>query len=487
MKTYDIAIIGAGIVGCAIARELSRYDLKICLIEKSDDVGAATTKANSGIVHGGYAEKHGTVKAQLCAPGNKLYRELDAQLHFGFAPIGSLVIGFDDNDALKIQELYANGVKNGVKDLQIVDGAFVRQREPHLNPEISVALYCPSAGVTSPYEVAIALAENAVANGVDLQLNSAVIAIKNSKNCFIVTTNSCEVFAAKVVINAAGLYADEIAALVGSNTFTITPRHGQYLLFDKEQGERVNSVIFQTPTPISKGILVTRAYHGNLLIGPDAEVAPSKDYLDTDGNGVNAIVVTAQRTLPTFDLRKVITAFAGNRAISSTGDFVIGESETVPGFVNAGGIESPGLTAAPAIAQRVAAIVAETGRVRLNERPDFNPERPPRSVIAGMENGELDELIRREPEYGCVVCRCETVSEGEIRSCLHRGIPVSSLDAVKRRTRAGMGRCQGGFCTPKVLEVIAAELNLPRTAITKKGGASLLLCGRTKRALDLDE
>lgn len=494
---YDICIIGAGIIGCAIARELARYNLKICLIEKSDDVGNATTKANSGIVHGGYAEKHGSVKAQFSAAGNCLYRQLEAELHFGFAPIGSFVIGFDDKDAAQIQELYANGVKNGVRDLQIVDGPFVRSKEPHLNRDIKVALYCPSAGVTSPYEFAIALAENAVANGVELKLNSEVVAIERStateNDHFFLTTDNQETLAAKIVINAAGLYADEVAALAGRADFQISPRVGQYLLFDKDQGQLVNSVIFQTPTPISKGILVTKTCHGNLLIGPDAEAAPSKDCVDTSSKNIASIIATAQKTLPTFDLRKVITVFAGNRAISSTGDFIIGESACVPGFIDAAGIESPGLTAAPAIAERMVEIVAATGRlaVPLTKNPNFNPERRPYSAVAalvagvGTKNfGDLDSLIKKDPAYGCIVCRCETVSEGEIRDCLRRGIPINSLDAIKRRTRAGMGRCQGGFCTPKIMEIVEDELGVARDKITKAGGESLLVFGRTKRALE---
>lgn len=535
-NVYDICIIGAGIVGCAIARELSRYALKICLLEKNDDVATATTKANSGIVHGGYAEKHGSIKAAFSAAGNRMYPQLAAELHFGFAPIGSFVIGFDEHDAVQIQALYANGIKNGVEHLQIVDGDFVRRKEPQINQNVTIALYCPTTGVTSPYEAAIALAENAIDNGVELRLSKEVVEIKriattkNTKQTDYFTilttqqetqelqkskgTKECtyaqqETLRSKLIINAAGLYADEIAALVDADTFTITPRHGQYLLFDKNQGELVNSVIFQTPTAISKGILVTRTCHGNLLIGPDAELAPDKNYVDTSSKNIANIIATAQRTLPHFDLRKVITAFAGNRAISSTGDFVIGESEKVPGFINVAGIESPGLTAAPAIAQHIVKIIGATGRVSLQQKASFNPIRRPYHAIAALieknpQNSpqsnsgsnlelakqhqtkidELNELIKREPCYGCVVCRCETVSEGEIRDALSRSIPINSIDAIKRRTRAGMGRCQGGFCTPRIMEIIEDALHVQREKITTKGGCSLLVQGRTKRALE---
>lgn len=479
---YDVCIIGAGIIGCAAARELAKYKLKICLLEKNEDVSTETTKANSGIVHGGYAEKHGSIKSQFCFRGNQLYQQLDNELHFGFAPIGSLVIGFNEQDAAVIQELYQNGKKNGVTSLSIVSGEFVRQKEPNLPPTVTCALYCPTAGVTSPYEFAIALAENAITNGVELKLNTEVRAIHNLQSHFEITTNHDEKLTSKIVINAAGLYADEVAQMVGINEFTITPRQGQYLLLDKDQGTLVNSVVFQTPTPISKGILVTRTYHGNLLIGPDAENILAKDYLDTTSKNVSVIIDTARKTLPTFDLRKVITAFAGNRAVPSTGDFIIGES-VVKGFINVAGIESPGLTAAPAIALRVVELVGQTNRIAMHLKPDFNPQRRPYHAVATMAENELNALIQQDPLYGKIVCRCETVSEGEIRDALRRPITINSIDAIKRRTRAGMGRCQSGFCTPRILEIICDELNLPREIITKKGGQSLLVMGRTKKAI----
>lgn len=477
---YDICIIGAGVIGCAIARELAKYNLKICLLEKNEDVATETTKANSGIVHGGYAEKHGSVKAQFCAKGNQLYKQLDDELHFGFSQVGSFVIGFNADDQQKIKELYENGLKNGARGLQIVDAEFVRQKEPHLNKEITSALYCSTAGITSPYEFAIALAENAIENGVTLKLNSEVTAIDRTNHHFTVSINEKEKLSTKLVINAAGLYADEVAQLVGIHEFSIVPRQGQYLLFDKEQGSLISSVIFQTPTLITKGILVTKTYHGNLLIGPDAESVAIKEHLDTTIKNIDDIIKTARISLPNFDLRKVITSFAGNRAVPSTGDFIIAESKE-QGFVNVAGIESPGLTAAPAIAQHVVDIVA--GKINLTANVKFNPYRKPYQMVANMEENELNALIKKEPTYGRIICRCETVSEGEIRDALQRPIPINSIDAIKRRTRAGMGRCQGGFCTPKILEIIEDELNLPREQITKKGRDSLLVIGRTKRAL----
>ena len=475
---YDVSIIGGGIIGCAIARELSRYNLKICLIEKNEDISTETTKANSGIVHGGYADNPKTIKAKFCTKGNHMYKKLNDELNFGFTQTGSFVVGFNEQDKKKIQELFSYGKANGVCDLQIVDGDFVRNKEPHLNQDITIALYCPTAGVTSPYEFAIALAENAIQNGVELKLNTQVTAIQELKNNFLLTTNLEEI-STKIVINAAGLYADEIAQMVGLSEFIIKPRSGQYLLFDRDEGRLINSVIFQVPNEISKGILVTKTHHGNLLIGPDATMVPNKDHLDTIAQNINTIIATAKRSLPNFDLRKVITCFAGNRAASNTHDFIIGESK-IRGFINVAGIESPGLTAAPAIACHVVEIIATNPRIKLTNKQNFNPNNIPYKVISNLQEHELNKLIKKEPEYGCVVCRCEIVSLGEIRSSLNRNVPINSLDAIKRRTRVGMGRCQGGFCTPKIMEIINKELKIPKEKITKKGRESLLVVEKTK-------
>lgn len=484
---YDICIIGAGVIGSAIARELAKYNLKICLLEKSEDVATGATKANSGIVHGGYNEKCGSVKAKFSSSGNRMFQKLDDELHFGFAQIGSLVIGFSDEDEREIYKIYENGEKNGVTNLQIVNRNFLKQKEPHLNSDVKLALYCPTAGITSPYELAIALAENAIENGVELKLSCEVTALAKCAEYFMVTASLNDVpnsytVQAKCVINAAGLYADDVAKMLGINDFTINPKQGQYLLLDKNQGHLANTVIFQTPTPSSKGVLVCRTFHGNLLVGPDATSVPKKEYLDTADKNLKAVVAAAQKSVPNFDLRKVITSFAGNRATPSTGDFIIEEHKKIRGLINVAGIESPGLTAAPAIAVYVGELVAESG-IKLSKKNDFNPNRRPYNAVANMSEEQLQELIKKSPEYGRIVCRCETVSEGEILDALRRPIPINSLDAIKRRTRAGMGRCQAGFCTPKIMEIICNELNMPMEKITKKGTASLMVFGRTKRAL----
>ncbi len=475
---YDICIVGAGVVGCAIARELARQRLKICLIEKNEDVGAATTKANSGIVHGGYADKPGTLKAKLCVRGNELFDQLERELHFGFRRTGSFVVGFDEQDRAVIDKLYLQGQSNGVPELKIVDGEFVLAREPFLQQQIKFALYCPSAGVVSPYEFTIALAENAVHNGVELRLNTTVTAVENHGDYFTLISDTQHIDA-KIVVNAAGLYADAMATMVGVGDFTITPRAGQYLLFDREEGDLVGSVVFQTPSALSKGILVTTTYHGNLLIGPDATVVPDKEYLDTAKENIEDIVAAARKVLPNFDLRKVITTFAGNRAASTRGDFIIEES-SCRGFINVAAIESPGLTASPAIAQEVSKLIRNSGRVSWEINETFDPHRRPIEKIAEMSSAQLREIIARKPHHGCVVCHCELVSHGEISDALHREIPVRSLDALKRRTRATMGRCQGGFCSPKLMAIIGEELGIVRTEITKKGGESFFVTKSVK-------
>ncbi len=478
----DICIIGAGVIGGAIARELSRYDIQVCLLERNDDVASETTKANSGIVHGGYDAKNGTLKAKFSAAGNALYAALDKELHFGFRQCGSFVIGFNDEDKAHLQALYENGLKNGARGLKLVDGDFVRRKDSYISDEVTCALYCESAGVTSPYSFAIALAENAIDNGVKLFLNTAVTEIKKSGDIFQIATNGTENFTARIVINAAGLYVDKIAAMLGLNDFAIEPRKGQYLLFDKAEGERVKHVIFQTPSKVGKGVLISPTYEGNLLIGPNAEVAESKEDRETSVETIEYIIEMARKSVLDFDVRKVITSFSGNRATSSTGDFVIEESN-ISGFINVAGIESPGLTAAPAIAKYVVELVQKTG-LKFEKNPQFNPNRRPYRRISEMDGDELTKLIKEEPAYGRVVCRCEVVSEGEILDALSRSIPINTTDAIKRRTRCGMGRCQAGFCTPKLLEVVARKLNIPRANIAKSTQGSALLMGRTKRSLE---
>ena len=463
---YDVTIIGAGVVGSAIARELSKYELDICVLERAGDVSTGASKANSGIVHGGYVGKYGTTKGELCIKGNQLIRELDQELNFGFREPGALVVGFDDADEKNIKKLYQNGLKVGQDedDLEILyDKEKIKELEPHLNDDVEVALHCKSVGVTSPYEMTIALAENAIANGVELKLENEVTDITNEKDCFLVKTNQTEV-KSKYVVNAAGVYSDKVAKMVGVDDFEILPRRGQYILFAKDQSELVNSVIFQTPTDKGKGVLVTTTYHGNFMLGPNAEDIDKKEDIDTTIEEMEFIVETARKSIPDFDIKRALTTFSGIRAKSSTGDFIVEESE-VDGFVNAAGIDSPGLTSSPAIAEKVRHILSDSG-LELKEKSDFTPQRDPIITKGDMH---LDAEIDADDPEENIICRCERVTEAEILDAMNRGIEIKTTDQIKRRTRAGMGNCQANFCKSRVKNLIARETGMEIDEITVRG------------------
>lgn len=475
---YDICIIGAGVVGCAIARELSKYELKVVLLEKDDDVSNGASKANSGIVHGGYAAEHGTIKGELSVKGNRLYKKLNEELNFGYRETGSIVIGFNNEDKFKINKLYANGIKNGVEGLEILDGKKIKELEPNINDEVIVGLYCKHAGITSPYELTIALAENAVENGVELRLENEVIDINKKNDRFIIKTNR-NLIKARYVINCTGVYSDKIANMLNIYNFKIIPRRGQYVLLEKGYGSIVNKVIFQVPSKNGKGVLVTSTYHGNFMIGPNAEEIQDKEDVSTNSEILNYIVETARKSVPDFDIKKVITSFSGIRATSNTKDFIISESN-VKGFINVAGIDSPGLTASPAIAKKVLDILLKIGVV-LKENIHFTPYRKPIIKDKDLNAKEIEELIELESGTDKIICRCELVTEGEIVEALKRNINIKSTDSIKRRTRAGMGKCQGGYCRSRVREIIARELKIPIEEIPSPGVGSSILPKRAKR------
>ncbi|MDU2066322.1 MAG: NAD(P)/FAD-dependent oxidoreductase [Sporomusaceae bacterium] len=453
---YDVCIIGAGVIGANIARLLSQYQLRICLIEKAADVSCGCSKANSGIVHGGYSDKPGTLAAELCVKGNRLYAQLEAELHFGYRETGSYVIALEEEDIPRLKALEASGLTNGVNGLALLSGEEVLQREPHLNPAIKGALYCAEAGVTSPYEFVIALVENAIANGVELRLNSLVTALARQQDGFEITINETEKLRARYVINAAGAGSDAISALLGITGFKIHPRRGQYVLLNKNQNHLVSSVIFQVPSKLGKGILVTPTYHGNIMVGPNAEEIDDKDDVSTDEATLAFIAATARKSLPTLDFKQSLTSFAGNRPVCNDGGWTI-EATEIPGYIHLIGIDSPGLTASPAIALKVRGILASIGLV-LKENPAFNPYRE--AIIHKKPADFAGKIDGDSPELN-IICRCETITEAEIIDSLHRGIPVTAVDAVKRRTRAGMGQCQGAFCRPRVKALLARELGIP--------------------------
>ncbi len=464
---YDVIIIGAGVVGAAIARELSKYELKICILEKEDDVSTKASKANSGIVHGGYAAKYGTLKGKLCVKGNKMYRKLNEELNFGYRQTGALVIGFNEEDEKKINELYENGLKMGCDDLEIIRGAKLKEIEPYLSSEATVALYAKSVGVTSPYEFTIALIENAITNGVELKLENEVKSIETLEDKFIVHTSK-EDIDSRYIINASGLHSDTIANMVGMDYFKILPKRGEYILMGKDQGHLVNTVIFQVPTDKGKGILVTTTYHGNFMIGPNAEEVINMDDVSTTTETLKDVIITARRSVPDFNIRGALTTFSGIRAISSTGDFIIEESK-VKRFINVSGIDSPGLTSSPAIAEMVVDILKTSGE-NLTIKNNFIPYR--KGIVIKKDNS-FDGKIDDEDPAKNIICRCEKVTEAEIVDAIHRNIKINSIDAIKRRTRAGMGTCQGNFCKSRVRTIIARELNISEDKVSQRGNSPL--------------
>lgn len=457
---YDVIIIGAGIVGTSLARELTKYRTKVLVLEKEADVSMGSTKANSAIVHGGYAEKHSTLKGKLCYQGRTQFRKLDEELNFGFRESGALVVTMEDKREI-LEMLLENGRLNGLTDLRILHADEIRKMEPALNPEVRYALYCEGAGVCSPYGMCIAMAENAVMNGAVLELSSAVTGITKEGETFLVRTDRAA-YRSRFVVNAAGVHSDRVSKMAGVGGFRILPRSGEYLLFARGTGEPLHSVIFQLPTKFGKGVLLTSTYHGNLLIGPDARDEEEKEKEDTSTHleRVAEILRQSKALYGGINPMQFIRSFSGIRARSSTEDFIIEETE-VKGFVNAAGIQSPGLTASPAIAQMVVGILNEAG-LELVPNEQFNPYRKPvvayRKLKPLKEVQPLIDMPEGNPER--IVCRCEQVTEGEIVDALHREVPVRTVDGVKRRTRASMGWCQGDFCRKRIIGIMERELGL---------------------------
>ena len=456
---YDIAIIGAGIVGLSIARRLSRFKLRIAVLEKEPDVAMGATKANSAIVHGGFAESSEKLKGRLCYKGRVQYRRLDSELHFGFRETGSLVFTTQEEDLSKLHALYDNGLRNGLDDLEILNREQALKIEPNLNPDVLYALYCKRAGICSPYEMAIAMAENAIANGAELFLNTPVTGISEQNHVFTLSTPSAS-YQARYVINCAGLGAAEVSAMAASTRFEIKPRTGEYLLLARGSGKLLNTVVFQMPTKMGKGILVTPTVHGNLLLGPDAIDEPGTYDRSTHVQRLAEIYHHALHTTSKININQFIRSFAGVRAVATGDDFIIEESGT-KGFIQAAGIQSPGLTSAPAIADRMVEILADAG-LELIEKEDFDPNRRPIIPVDKKMRPpkEAERLLALTEGGERLICRCEQVSEAEILDGLHRGIPVHTVDGVKRRTRASMGFCQGEFCRPRFVELMEKEYGI---------------------------
>ena len=476
-NSFDVIIIGAGVTGCAVARELSRYDCSVLVIEKDEDVCCGTSKANSGIVHAGYDAKPGTLKAKMNIRGNEMMTSLCKELDIPFKRIGSLVVCTDESLRSGIEELYARGITNGVPDLKILESDEVRELEPNISDDVVCALYAPTAGVICPFRLNIALAECAAQNGVEFKFDTQVTNIRSDGDKWIIETSD-KTYNARAVINAAGCHADDIHNLVSENKLHITPRRGDYMLLDRSLEGFVKHVIFPQPTKMGKGILVTPTVHGNTLVGPTAVDIESKDEAPVTAEGLVKVQEGAVRNVKGLPLKQVITGFSGLRAHEDGGEFILEEAEGCPGFFDCAGIESPGLTACPAIGEYMASLVSS--RLSLKKKDNWNGIC--KDVIRPFElpPEEREKLISDNPEYGRIICRCETITEGEIIDAIRRPLGAKSLDGVKRRTRAGMGRCQGGFCSPRVMDILSRELGLPLEAITKSGGNSKIVTGRTK-------
>ncbi|MFX1478286.1 MAG: NAD(P)/FAD-dependent oxidoreductase [Promethearchaeota archaeon] len=474
---YDIIIIGGGVTGCCIARTLSKYDLKICLIEKESEIASGTTKANSGVIHAGYASAREYIKRHLCIKGNKLYTQAQKELNFPFKRIGSFVVALEDNQIKKLDEERKKGIEDGIPDLELIlDKKKITQMEPNLTEEVVGVLHAPSAGIASPYELTFALAENAAMNNVKFFRNQEVIKIKHQDYIFTVRTIEGE-FQGRNLINAAGLYAAKISNMLGLDYFSIMPRKGEYILFDRN-AIQLNKILFPMPTKISKGILVCPTLHGNTFAGPNAQNITDLEDLSTTTAGLKEILEGGTKLVPNLPLRSSIRNFAGLRAVSDTYDFIIDNTD-VYGFINVAGILSPGLTATFAIAEKVVEFLELLG-VELKEREDYNPIRPKPQRFKDFTKEEIDLKIQEDPAWGRIICRCETIPEKEIINAIHAPVGANTVDGVKFRCRPGMGRCQGGFCRPRVIEILSRELNKRYEEITKRGEDTNLLIGKTK-------
>jgi len=468
----DVAIIGSGVIGATIARELSKYKLNTTLIDKEVDVGWGATKTNTGIIHAGYSEDPHILRGKLCAPGNRVYQQLCGELEVPFKRIGSVVVSFKKEEIQALCKLENNAKICGVPGTRILNRDELHSMVPHLTPKAVYGFYAPTAATINPYGLTIALVENAQANGINVLLQTKVLGLKKNSQGIILNTTSGYVHA-NFVINAAGLWADEISAMSGEKEFNIYPRKGEYILFDGAIGEITNKIIFPIPTPVSKGIVFVPFVEGNYAAGPTDEDIEDKEELFTSFEGLKKVLNSAEKFFPEIPFRRhMIRNFCGLRAIADENDFIIRPSYNMKGLIHAAGIQSPGLTAAPIITSMVIDILKDQG-LKLHPNPHFNPERRTIQKIKDVDYKTKKKLIEADPRYGHIVCRCETVSEAEVVEAIKRG--ATTLDGVKFRTRCGMGRCQGGFCTPRIMEILSRELCIPLEKISKRNKNSWLI------------
>ena len=477
----DVLVIGAGITGCAVARELSGYKVSVIVLDSAGDIAEGATKANSGIVHAGYDARPGSKKALYNIRGAGMYESLCASLHVPYRRNGALVIALNDTDRTAIESLKARGLENGVKNLDILDHDAVLAMEPNISPEVKCALFVPESAIISPYETAFALADHAAVNGVSFRFGQHVSSVEHLPDGSFAARTETDTYTCRVLVNCSGASGAYIHNQLSRQKLTMVHRRGQYYLLDREAVPAFSRTIFQCPSPMGKGVLVSPTVHGNLLLGPTAE--DISDPLDTatTAEGLSDVLRKASLTWPKLSVRTNITNFSGVRAHLTTDDFVVGPCEDCPGLFEAVGIESPGLSSAPAIGLDLSEMIAGYLGLSLKERFLPCPVRP--RPFNEMTDAEKAEAVLKDPAYGNIVCRCEVITEAEIRAAVHRPVGARSVDGVKRRTRAGMGRCQGGFCMPRVAEIISAETGIPLDRVTKNGGDSYILSGTVESFL----
>lgn len=468
----DVLIIGAGVSGAAVAREVSKFKGDFLVLEKGEDVCTGTSKANSGIIHGGYDANEDSLMAKLNVEGNKMMDELCKDLHIPYSRIGSLVLSFDEKDNYKLENLKKRGEYNGVTGLEIIGREELKKIEPNISDTACAALYCKSAGIVDPFILNIALAENAFDNGVKFKFNEEVINIVKKDGYFEVHTKN-NIYEAKVVVNAAGVYADKLHNIVSDEKIEIIPRRGNYILLDKSERNLVKHVLFQLPSDKGKGVLLTPTMDGNILVGPTATDVENKDDIETTRDELDNLILTAGATIKNIPFNKAITSFSGLRAHEVNHEFII--KETIDGFIDCAGIESPGLTSCPAIGKMIAKMVSD--KLGLLKNEDFIKTRKKPIHIKELKPAELNELIKKDSRYGKIVCRCEEISEGEIVDAIHRSLGARTIDGIKRRTRATAGRCQGGFCTPTIMKILHKELNIKIRDIEKGAPNSKIIFG----------
>lgn len=475
---YDVAVIGAGVIGASIFRELTRYNVKTVIIEKENDVSMGTSKANSAIVHAGYDPENGTQMAKLNVEGSKMFEKICSELSVPYKKNGSLIIGFDDDDMQEINRLYENGTKNKVAGLKVLNSEEARKLEPNLSEDVKGALLAASGAIVGPFELTIALVENGLDNGGDIKLSAEVSKIEKTEKGFRISFKNGESVEAEYVINVAGLFADKIHNMIAEPSFEIHPRRGEYYVMDKSQGKLFSHTIFQCPSKKGKGVLVTPTVHGNLLVGPSSEDIDDVENMKTTLSGLDYVRKIAERTTKAINYREEIRNFSGLRAMSDRDDFIIEEAKDVPNFFDVAGIKSPGLSSSPAIAVHVVKMLQDKG-LSHEENKSFNPVRK-QTHFMELSEQEKDELIKKDSSFGRIICRCESITEGEILECIHRTLGATTVDGVKRRCRPGMGRCQGGFCGPRVQEILSRELNRDMTEIVQEKSGSYILTGKTK-------